>query len=89
MTLAVRLGRGGARAEYALLLALSYAAPIIAWLSGLASFWVLLSFGSAPLAVALLQRVRNQEGRALNPVLAGTARLCLFFAVAYAVGIVL
>lgn len=89
MTLAVRLGRGGARAEYALLLGLSYAAPVIVWLMGFASFWVLLSFSSAPLAIVLLQRVRNQKGRALNPVLAGTARLCLFFAVAYAVGIVL
>jgi 1,4-dihydroxy-2-naphthoate octaprenyltransferase len=89
MTLAVRLGRGGARAEYALLLALSFLVPVLVWLSGLASFWVLLSFVTAPLAVMLLQRVRRETGRALNPVLAGTARLCLFFAVAYAVGIVL
>lgn len=89
MTLAVRLGRGGARAEYALLLMLSYLTPVVVWLSGLASFWVLLSFVTAPLPVMLLQRVRHEEGRALNPVLAGTARLCLFFAVAYAVGVVL
>lgn len=89
MTLAVRLGRGGARAEYGLLLVLSYLVPVSVWLSGLASFWALLSFVTAPLAVMLLQRVRNEEGRALNPVLAGTARLCLFFAVAYAVGIIL
>lgn len=88
-TLAVRLGRGGARAEYTALLVLSYVMPVVVWLSGLASFWVLLSFVTAPLALVLLQRVRNQEGRALNPVLAGTARFCLFFAVAYAVGIVL
>lgn len=87
MTLAVRLGRSGARFEYALLLALSYLVPVIVWLGGLASFWVLLSLVTMPLGIVLLQRVRNQEGRALNPVLAGTARLCLFFAVAYAVGI--
>jgi 1,4-dihydroxy-2-naphthoate octaprenyltransferase len=89
MTLAVRLGRGGARAEYAALLIVSYLVPIVVWLSGLASFWALLCFVTAPLAVMMLQRVRSVEGRALNPVLAGTARLCLFFAVAYAVGIVL
>ena len=89
MTLAVRLGRAGARGEYALLLALSYLVPVIAWLTGLASFWVLLALVTAPLAGMLLQRVRTVEGRALNPVLAGTARLCLFFAIAYAVGIVL
>jgi 1,4-dihydroxy-2-naphthoate octaprenyltransferase len=89
MTLAVRLGRGGARTEYVLLLVLSYVIPIVVWLNGLTSFWVLLSFVTLPLGVMLMQRVRHEEGRALNPVLAGTARLCLFFAVAYAVGIVL
>lgn len=89
MTLAVRLGRSGARAEYALLLVISYLVPVAVWLSDLASFWVMLSLVTAPLAVMLLQRVRNEEGRALNPVLAGTARLCLFFAIAYAVGIIL
>lgn len=89
MTLAVRMGRGGARVEYALLLALSYLASVVVWLTDLASYWVLLSLVTVPLAFVLLQRVRTVEGRALNPVLAGTARLCLFFAVAYAVGIVL
>ncbi|MFN8660594.1 MAG: 1,4-dihydroxy-2-naphthoate polyprenyltransferase [Thermomicrobiales bacterium] len=89
MTLAVRLGRNGVRAEYALLLVISYLVPVIVWLGGLAPVWVLICFVTAPLALTLLRRVRNDEGRALNPVLAGTARLCLFFAVAYAVGIVL
>ncbi len=89
MTLAVRLGRSGVRAEYTILLALSYLIPVVVWLTGLASIWVLLCFVTAPLAAMMLQRVRNVEGRALNPVLAGTARLCLFFAVTYAVGIVL
>lgn len=89
MTLAVRLGRGGARAEYALLLAISYLIPVVVWWSGLASFRVLLTFVTVPLAAMLLQRVWHEDGRALNPVLAGTARLCLFFAVVYAVGIVL
>lgn len=88
-TLAVRLGRRGARAEYALLLALSYLAPVVVWLAGLASPWVLLSFVSAPLAWLLWRQVQQAEGRALNPVLAGTARLCLLFAVAYAVGVLL
>jgi 1,4-dihydroxy-2-naphthoate octaprenyltransferase len=63
--------------------------PVLVWLNGLASAWVLLSFCTAPLAMLLLQRVRSGEGRELNPVLAGTARLCLFFALAFAVGIVL
>ena len=89
VTLAVRLGGEGARGEYALLLALSYVVPVLVWLNGLASFWALIAFVTAPLAFMLLQRVRTVEGRALNPVLAGTARLCLFFAVAYAAGIVL
>lgn len=89
MTLAVRLGRAGVRVEYALLLVVSYLIPVLVWLNGLASVSVLLSFVTAPMAVMLVQRVRHEEGRALNPVLAGTARLCLLFAVAYAVGIIL
>ena len=89
MTLAVRLGAAGARAEYVLLLVLSYTVPVVVWLLGLAPAWALLSFVTLPLAIMLGWRVQTQVGRALNPVLAGTARLCLFFAVAYAVGMLL
>jgi 1,4-dihydroxy-2-naphthoate octaprenyltransferase len=51
--------------------------------------WVLLSWITAPLAMVLVRKVRTVPERALNPVLGGTARLCLWFAIALSVGIVL
>lgn len=88
MTLAVRLGRSGARLEYAILLVAAYVAPVVVWLAGWSSAWVLLPVVTAPVALTLWRRVQRTDGRALNPVLAGTARLCLFFAITYAFGVV-
>ncbi len=73
-TLAVRIGVRGTRVEYIALLALAFglALPL-----GKAP-WALLAL---PLAIAPLRRVLRQEGGALNPALAETARLQLAFAV--------
>jgi len=88
-TLAVRLGPSGARWYYALLLAGSYAAlPVLRWLGAPAAA-ALLPLLTIPLAWRLWQKARTQEGAALNQVLAGTARLELFFAAAMSVGLVL
>ena len=87
-TLAVRFGRGGAIAEYGVLLALSYATPIgIAAVYGAPS--VLLPLASLPVAAILFQRVRTTEGRPLNAYLARTAMLLLLFGVLFAAGLVL
>ena len=88
-TLAVRLGRKGAELEYEFLLIAAYAVPVAASISGAASFWVLLCFLTAPVAVGLLHRVRTEEGKALNPVLGETARLELFYGILFAVGLVI
>jgi len=88
-TLAVRIGKTATRWEYAILLAVAYVAPLMMWLTGLAEAWPLLAWATAALAVILTRQVWKTEGRALNPVLAGTARLCLWFAVALSAGIVL
>ncbi|MBA2597141.1 MAG: 1,4-dihydroxy-2-naphthoate polyprenyltransferase [Chloroflexia bacterium] len=88
-TLAVRIGKTATRWEYAILLAVAYVAPLMMWLTGLAEVWPLLAWATAALAVILTRQVWKTEGRALNPVLAGTARLCLWFAVALSAGIVL
>jgi hypothetical protein len=37
----------------------------------------------------LIPQVWQVSGRALNPVLGGTARLCLWFALAFGAGIIL
>ena len=88
-TLAVRLGAGGARAEYMLLLALAYAAPPLMWLVGVSSGWVLLAWLSMPAAAAPVRLVLRQTGRALNQALAGSARLALVYALLLAAGLIL
>lgn len=86
-TLAVRLGRRGAVAEYGLLLAAAYAVPPVLVVAGRLSAWALLPLATAPLAVALFRRVRDRRGRALNPALGGTARLLFLFGALFALGI--
>lgn len=88
-TLAVRIGIAATRREYASLLLVAYLIPPIMWMTSIGSPWVLLSWVTAPVAVMLVRSVKSFSGRALNPVLAGTARLCLFYAVACAIGIIL
>jgi 1,4-dihydroxy-2-naphthoate octaprenyltransferase len=88
-TLAVRLGAGGTRWEYAGLLLLSYATPLVMWLTGLTSGWPLLAWATLPLGAVLTRQVWTVSGRALNAVLGGTARLALWFAIAFSAGIVL
>lgn len=89
-TLAVRLGRPFARAEYFLLLALSFAVPTLQWWTGAQDPWVLLPWLSAPLAWPPLRKLLAPvDGAALNRALGETARLMLVFGLLYAVGIVL
>jgi 1,4-dihydroxy-2-naphthoate polyprenyltransferase len=88
-TLAVRIGRDATRWEFATLLAIAYLAPIGLLIAGMASGWVLIAWATAPVAATLARQVWVVSGRALNPVLGGTARLCLWFGVTFAVGIVL
>lgn len=92
-TLAVILGDGFARAEYALCLAVAWAVPVVALLVP----WgvpttvgplVLLPAFALPLAVPLWRTVRaDGDPRRLNTVLRGTARLSLAFGVLLAIGL--
>jgi 1,4-dihydroxy-2-naphthoate polyprenyltransferase len=88
-TLAVRLGRRGAVAEYALLLLAAYATPPALVLAGTLSPWALLPLVTAPMAVGLYRRVRDLRGRPLNAALGGTARLLFLFGALFAAGIAL
>jgi 1,4-dihydroxy-2-naphthoate octaprenyltransferase len=89
-TLAVRLGDRATVFEYLLLLAVAYAAPVLIVGVGWAPLPVLLPLASAPLAAPLVRTVREGgDPRRLNPVLRGTARLSLVFAVLLAIGLVL
>jgi 1,4-dihydroxy-2-naphthoate octaprenyltransferase len=88
-TLAVRLGAGGAKAEYVLCLAGAYLTPAAMALLGVISPWGLLSWLTAPLAVSLVRMVLNVKGRPLNRALAGTGQLVLAFGVLFSLGLVL
>src|SRR5215213_9226971 len=88
-TLAVRIGTGATRWEYVALIAVAYAVPIWIWVARLSQSGPLLAWTTAPLAILLVRRVWQVSGRALNPVLGGTARLCLWFAITFGTGIVL
>jgi 1,4-dihydroxy-2-naphthoate octaprenyltransferase len=88
-TLAVRFGRYGAQVEYTLLLIGAYLTPLLIWLSGAATPWVLLAWLSLPLARPLLRLVWREQGRVLNQALAGTARLELVYGLLFSAGFIL
>jgi 1,4-dihydroxy-2-naphthoate octaprenyltransferase len=88
-TLAVRLGRRGAIAEYLVLIAAAYVAPVVMVVAGLTSPWALLPLATAPIAIALARRVSTETGRALNPQLVATAKLLFVHGILLSVGIAL
>ena len=87
-TLAVRLGRSGARAEWALLVLGAYLVPLGLWLGLGESAWVLLPWATLPRALRLFGVIRGTEaGPALNDALAGTAQLGFLFSLLFALGL--
>ena len=87
-TLAVVLGDARTRALYLGLVALSFAVAVV--LAVAVAPWSLLALLALPLAVAPARRVRGgASGRDLVPVLGGTGRLQLVFAVLLTAGLVL
>jgi 1,4-dihydroxy-2-naphthoate octaprenyltransferase len=86
-TLAVRLGEGGAKAEYVALLVISYAMPVLLWGLGWARAWVLLPLLSGPVALPALRIVFREKGAALNKGLAATAKLQVVYGTLFAAGL--
>ena len=86
-TLAVALGRRGARIEYTLMLLLAYATPVVLWLAYGMGPWVLLPLLTIPLAIRHARSVWTVLGPALNKTLGGTAQLAVLYAILFAVGI--
>lgn len=87
-TLAVLLGRQGARIEYLVLLVIAYVVPLILWLGLDYRPGVLLAWLTLPLAYRQTRAVFTVLGPALNKTLAGTAQLAVAYALALAVGVV-
>jgi 1,4-dihydroxy-2-naphthoate octaprenyltransferase len=88
-TLAVRMGARASWAEYGLMLALAYAAPLALW--GLGLGWpVLLPLASLPLALMVWRAcVQHPGGPGLNRLLLRTAGLHALFALLLALGVAL
>jgi 1,4-dihydroxy-2-naphthoate polyprenyltransferase len=87
-TLAVKLGRGGARRLFGAMVVLAFVVPPL--LVAALSPWVLLALAALPLAPPLLRTVSGRsDGVALNQALAGTGRLLAVFSVLLAVGVLL
>ncbi|MEF8819954.1 MAG: 1,4-dihydroxy-2-naphthoate polyprenyltransferase [Haloferacaceae archaeon] len=88
-TLAVRFGRGAARAEYVGLLALAYLVPVYFALSGY-GLWTLLPLLSLPVAATVAKPVLTEtSGAALNPALERTGKLLALYAALFAAGLAL
>ncbi len=88
-TLAVRFGRRGALAEYALNLAFAYLVPAGLVLTGRLGPWGLLPCVTFPLGLGLLRRVSQDNGRTLNASLVRTAKLVFIHGILLAGGITL
>lgn len=88
-TLAVILGARGARVEFALLLILAYAAPVLMAASGILPVWALLPLLSVPRAVMLARSLRVLTGSSLNESLADTAKLTLIFSLLLCLGLLI
>jgi 1,4-dihydroxy-2-naphthoate octaprenyltransferase len=89
-TLAVIFGARGAKLEYSLLHAGAYLLPIIIWLSGQVTGFILFPLLSLPLAFPLNRSIwQNPDGAILNQTLAGTARLALLFSLSLSIGLIL
>lgn len=88
-TLAVRLGEGGTRWEYTLLVAGAYLTSFTITLLIVASPWVLLTWLSLPLGFSLVRDIWRHSGRPLNRALARTGQLTLLYALLFALGLVI
>ena len=89
-TLAVRLGRQGARRLYIGLVVAAYSALLGTVISHGGAWWALLGLLSAPLAIRPARAVLTRtDGPALNGALAGTGALLGVFSPLVSLGLLL
>ncbi len=86
-TLAVMIGPGATRHEYALLVGLTYGVPLRAYMTGDYPAWILLPFLSLPLAARAIKMIYTASGSDLNEGLGRTAMLALVFSLLLAIGL--
>ncbi len=87
-TIAVRFGRRAARWEYAILLLVAYAVPVLLAVGRATEPTAAITLATLPLALREGRMIfRVTDGPTLNRALKGTARLLLFHGVLFAFGI--
>lgn len=89
LTLAVRYGATWAKQEFIAVIAFAYLVVFLLGISAVAPAWILISWLSLPMIFGLTHSILHDRGRALNQTLAATGQLTLFFAILYALGLVL
>ncbi|MEI7812845.1 MAG: 1,4-dihydroxy-2-naphthoate polyprenyltransferase [Ignavibacteria bacterium] len=88
-TSAVIFGRAFAKAQYILLLIVSYLAPLFVYLIFHQAVWIFLPLLSLPLAIRIVRMLFTLEGSALNKTLELTAKLSAIYGFLFALGILL
>jgi 1,4-dihydroxy-2-naphthoate octaprenyltransferase len=89
-TLAVKLGRDGARRLWLGMVVLALATPLVVAATGALSWWIALPVLSVPLVPSLWTKVREHtDGPSLNAALAETGRLLAVFSLLLATGVLL
>jgi 1,4-dihydroxy-2-naphthoate octaprenyltransferase len=87
-TLAVRLGRDGARTLYTVCVLAAFPLALVPWMAGSLGPTLLLPLAALPLAFPVIQTVRTRtDGPSLNQALAHTGLLQLTFCVLLAGGL--
>ncbi len=89
-TLAVRMGRDRTRVLYAVMVAGAFVWALVPWLAGSLGPWLLLTWLALPVAVPIIQTVRERtDGPSLNGALARTGMLLLVFCLLLSAGVLL
>ena len=88
-TLAVRIGERGTRWEFAAMLIVAGAAPIVFWGVGWLNWSCVLTISWWPFGAGLWNQVSVRAGRELNPTLGNTGRALLYYSLALAAALVI
>lgn len=88
-TVAVRIGPRNTRLEYALLLLITAATPLVFWAVGWLDAWALVTVLAWPLLWGLWRQVTTLQGPALNRTLGMTGRVAVVASVLFTIALVL
>jgi 1,4-dihydroxy-2-naphthoate octaprenyltransferase len=87
-TLVARFGRSFGVAEYVVLLLAAFAVPVLLLVQGRGNPFLLLPLAMIPRAALYTLQLVRLEGRPLNAVLVGTARLMVLYGVLFTLALV-